>query len=95
MNSYHIKSLEAYFSTYRKSVENPEKFWGELAEEHFTWHKKWSQVLEWDFNKPEISWFKEAKLNITENCIDRHLESKGNKTAILFEPNDPKEEAIS
>jgi acetyl-CoA synthetase len=93
MNSYHIKSLEAYFSTYRKSVENPEKFWGELAEEHFTWHKKWSQVLEWDFNKPEISWFKEAKLNITENCIDRHLESKGNKTAILFEPNDPKEEA--
>ena len=93
MNSYHIKSLEAYFSTYRKSVENPEKFWGELAEEHFTWHKKWSQVLEWDFNKPEINWFKEAKLNITENCIDRHLESKGNKTAILFEPNDPKEEA--
>ena len=93
MNSYHIKSLEAYFSTYRKSVENPEKFWGELAEEHFTWHKKWSQVLEWDFNKPEINWFKEAKLNITENCIDRHLESKGNKTAILFEPNDPKEAA--
>ena len=93
MNSYHIKSLEAYFSTYRKSVENPEKFWGELAEEHFTWHKKWSQVLEWDFTKPEISLFKDAKLNITENCIDRHLESKGNKTAILFEPNDPKEEA--
>lgn len=78
---------------YRKSVRNPEEFWEEVAEEHFFWRKKWDSVLEWDFTKPEISWFKGAKLNITENCIDRHIRIRGDKTAILFEPNDPNEEA--
>ena len=78
---------------YRKSVRNPEGFWEEVAEEHFQWRKKWDSVLEWDFSKPEISWFKGAQLNITENCIDRHLRIRGDKTAILFEPNDPNEEA--
>lgn len=93
MSNYHIKHLEEYFQVYRKSVRNPESFWEEVAEEHFLWRKKWDKVLDWDFSKPEIKWFQGAKLNITENCIDRHLHVRGDKTAILFEPNDPKEEA--
>lgn len=93
MSNYHIKHLEEYFQVYRKSVRNPEDFWEEVAEEHFVWRKKWDSVLDWDFSKPEIKWFDGAQLNITENCIDRHLHIRGNKTAILFEPNDPKEEA--
>ena len=93
MSNYHIKHLEEYFQVYRKSVRNPEGFWEEVAEEHFLWRKKWNSVLEWDFTKPEIKWFDGAQLNITENCIDRHLSIRGDKTAILFEPNDPNEEA--
>ncbi len=93
MSNYHIKHLEEYFQVYRKSVENPEKFWEEIAEEHFLWRKKWDNVLSWDFTKPEVKWFEGAKLNITENCIDRHLLTRGDKTAILFEPNNIKEEA--
>ncbi len=94
MSNYHIKHLEEYFQVYRKSVRNPEAFWEEIAEEHFVWRKRWNNVLEWDFKKPEIKWFEGAKLNITENCLDRHLPTRGNKTAIIFEPNDPKEEAL-
>ena len=93
MSTYHIKHLEEYYKVYRKSVREPEVFWEEIAEEHFTWHKKWDNVLEWDFKKPEIKWYQGAKLNITENCIDRHLRTKGSKTAILFEPNNPDEQA--
>ncbi|CAM1368889.1 acetate--CoA ligase [Tenacibaculum xiamenense] len=93
MSNYHIKHLEEYFQVYRKSVRYPEVFWEEVAEEHFLWRKKWDKVLEWDFSKPEIKWFQGAKLNITENCLDKHLYIRGDKTAILFEPNDPKEEA--
>ena len=93
MSNYHIKDLEEYYKVYRKSVMEPEVFWGKIAEEHFTWYKKWDKVLEWDFKKPEIKWYQGAKLNITENCIDRHLHSKGSKTAILFEPNNPEEQA--
>ncbi|MCL5129878.1 acetate--CoA ligase [Algibacter sp. L4_22] len=93
MSNYHIKHLEEYYQVYRKSVRNPEAFWEEIAEEHFLWRKKWDNVLSWDFKKPEIKWFEGAKLNITENCIDRHLSTRGDKTAILFEPNDPKEAA--
>lgn len=93
MSNYHIKHLEEYFQVYRKSVRNPEAFWEEIAEEHFVWRKRWDNVLSWDFKKPEVKWFEGAQLNITENCIDRHLPTRGNKTAILFEPNDPKEEA--
>ncbi len=94
MSNYHIKHLEEYFQVYRKSVRNPEAFWEEIAEEHFVWRKRWNNVLEWDFKNPEIKWFEGAKLNITENCLDRHLPTRGNKTAIIFEPNDPKEEAL-
>ena len=93
MSNYHIKHLEEYYQVYRKSVRNPENFWEEIAEEHFLWRKKWDSVLEWDFKKPEVKWFQGAKLNITENCIDRHLATRGDKTAILFEPNNPDEGA--
>ncbi len=93
MSNYHIKHLEEYYQVYRKSVRNPEAFWEEIAEEHFIWRKKWGNVLSWDFSKPEIKWFQGAKLNITENCLDRHIPTRGDKTAILFEPNDPTEEA--
>jgi len=93
MSNYHIKHLEEYFQVYRKSVRNPEAFWEEIAEEHFVWRKKWDTVLDWDFSKPEIKWYDGAKLNITENCIDRHIHIRGDKTAILFEPNNPDEEA--
>jgi len=92
MSNYHIKHLEEYFQVYRKSVRDPEGFWEEIAEEHFVWRKKWEQVLRWDFNKPEVKWLEGAQLNITENCRDRHLPTRGNKAAIIFEPNDPKEE---
>ena len=93
MSNYHIKHLEEYYQVYRKSVREPENFWAEVAEEHFMWRKKWHNVLSWDFSKPEIKWFEGAKLNITENCIDRHLRAKGDKTAIIFEPNSLDEEA--
>ena len=94
MSNYHIKHLEEYYQVYRKSVREPENFWEEVAEEHFIWRKKWDNVLSWDFSKPEVKWFEGAELNITENCIDRHLVTRGDKTAILFEPNDPKEESV-
>ena len=91
MSNYHIKNLEEYFQIYRKSTQDPEGFWEEIAEEHFVWRKRWDSILSWDFSKPEVKWFDGAKLNITENCIDRHLATRGDKTAILFEPNDPAE----
>ena len=94
MSNYHIKNLEEYFQVYRKSVQNPELFWSEIAEENFLWRKHWNKVLEYDLSKPEVKWFQGAKLNITENCIDRHLFNRGEKTAIIFEPNDPSEKAL-
>ncbi len=93
MSNYHIKHLEEYFQVYRKSVREPENFWEEIAEEHFVWRKRWDKVFRWDFSKPEVVWYENAKLNITENCLDRHLPVRGSKTAILFEPNDPSESA--
>jgi len=94
MSNYHIKNLEEYFQVYRKSIREPENFWQEIAEEHFVWRKKWDNVLSWDFAKPEVKWFENAQLNITENCIDRHLLTHGEKTAIIWEPNEPKDEAL-
>ena len=97
MTAYQLKNFEVYTNSYKNSVENPEAFWGEIAKDNFTWKRPWSKVLEWDFSTPKVSWFEGAQLNITENCIDRHLEHNGDKTAILFEPNNPKDpsEAIS
>ena len=93
MGSYKIKNLEHYFKSYRKSIENPKKFWGKVARENFSWHQSWDKVVDFDFEDAKFEWFKGAKLNITENCIDRHLLDKGNKTALIFEPNDPNEHA--
>jgi len=85
-----IKSFEEYQKVYNYSVNEPEKFWAEIAE-NFLWRKKWDKVLEWNFKEPRIKWFSGAKLNITENCIDRHLDTLGDKPAIIWEPNDPEE----
>lgn len=82
-----ISSESEYKQVYKESVENPEKFWADIADE-FTWKKKWDTVLEWDFSKPEVKWFAGGKLNITENCLDRHLPHRANQTAILWEAND-------
>lgn len=91
MSSYSIKSLEQYFKVYRKSIKNPSRFWAKIAENNFTWYQKWDKVLEYDMQNAEFTWFRNAKLNITKNCIDRHLANKGDKPAIIFEPNNPDE----
>ncbi len=85
-----ISSFEEYQKQYDFSVENPEAFWTEIAHD-FIWKKKWEHVLEWDFQKPEVKWFVDGKLNITENCIDRHLPERANQTAIIWESNNPAE----
>ena len=92
MNRYNIDSPEKYSQLYKESIEEPEIFWSELASNNFLWEKKWSKVLDWDFRKAEVSWFKDAKLNITTNCLDRHVKNDPDKTAIIFEPNNPNEE---
>ncbi|MFD0976793.1 acetate--CoA ligase [Salinimicrobium gaetbulicola] len=92
MENLQLKTFAEYKKAYKKSVKHPETFWDEIADT-FTWHKKWDKTLEWDFSKPEVKWFQGGKLNITENCLDRHLEKLGNKTAIIWEPNDPDEES--
>ena len=89
-----IKSLDEYKSAYKRSVEDPEGFWAEQASS-FTWSKKWDKVLDWNFRDPDVKWFVGGKLNITENCLDRHLDTRGDKVAILWEPNDPKLPAIT
>ena len=91
MNKYNISSRNEYDSIYLESINNPEEFWSEIASDNFIWKKKWDKVLDWDFKKAKVSWFKGAQLNITENCIDRHLKENSEKTAIIFEPNNPKE----
>ena len=87
---YQIKSMDQYTVDYRKSVEDPEGFWGSIAE-HFAWRKRWDKVLNWNFKEPKIEWFAGGKLNITENCIDRYLGEMGDKPAIIWEPNNPEE----
>ncbi|MBT7623854.1 MAG: acetate--CoA ligase [Flavobacteriaceae bacterium] len=90
MDNYVPRSLEDYNRLYNESITNPESFWEKIAST-FTWKKKWKNVLSFDFKKPEFKWFEGGKLNISENCLDRHLIDKPNQTAILFEPNDPNE----
>jgi len=90
INNYIAKNINEYNDLYSKSISHPENFWSDIAST-FDWRKKWTKTLEYDFNKPEFKWFLNGKLNITENCLDRHLKHNPNKTAILFEPNDPKE----
>jgi len=88
---YRIRTFEEYKSEYAHSVQDPEGFWAEKAAE-FTWKKKWDKVLEWDFLKAETNWFTGGKLNITENCLDRHLKERADKPAIIWEPNEPGEQ---
>lgn len=88
-----IRSFEEYQKEYQASVSDPEKFWADKASE-FVWKKKWDKVLEWDFIKPDIKWFTGGKLNITENCLDRHLPSRADQPAIIWEPNEPAEEKV-
>ncbi len=88
--SLQIKSFEEYQSEYKRSVEQPEKFWASIAD-HFFWKRKWNKVLNWNFEEPNVKWFEGAKLNITENCLDRHIYANGDKPAIIWEPNDPNE----
>jgi len=94
MKSYpfQITSAEGYHDAYQHSVKDPEGFWGAIAG-HFHWRKKWDKTLNWNFTEPRIEWFKGGKLNITENCLDRHLADKGNQAAIIWEPNNPNEQA--
>ncbi len=91
---YQIKTSDEYYAEYKRSIEQPEQFWDDIAQ-NFTWKKKYDSVLEWNFTEPKVQWFKGGKLNITENCLDRHLPALGNKPAIIWEPNDPTEKHLT
>lgn len=90
---YRVQSFEHYKELYKQSTDNPDDFWGKVAQS-FRWRKQWDTVCDWNFNEPNIEWFKGGELNITENCLDRHLDERGDQTAIIWEPNDPKEKFI-
>jgi acetyl-CoA synthetase len=91
--AFRIRTFAEYQSEYNQSVEDPEKFWADKAEK-FQWKKKWDKVLDWNFSEPSIKWFVNARMNITENCLDRHLKERPNQTAIIWEPNDPKKDKV-
>lgn len=93
MKNYVIETLPDYFKQYKKSIKNPKKFWDKIADENFVWYQRWEKVVNYNMHEAKIEWFLNAKLNITKNCIDRHLAQRANKTAIIWEPNDPNEEA--
>ncbi len=89
-----INSFEQYQETYQQSINQPEEFWNTIAE-NFLWKQKWDKVLSWNFSEPNIKWFEGAKLNITDNCLDRHLLTDGDKAAIIWEPNDPEKDSVT
>lgn len=91
---HQINHIDEYHTAYQKSIETPEAFWGEIAED-FLWQKKWDTVLDWNFSDPTIKWFDGGICNLSENCLDRHLAKRGNQTAIVWEPNNPNEESLS
>ncbi|MBD0724216.1 acetate--CoA ligase [Flavobacterium sp. L1I52] len=91
MSRYKISNFEEYFKEYKKSIKDPKKFWDKIASENFTWYQEWDKVVDFNMADAQIKWFVDAKVNITKNCIDRHLAKKGDKTAIIFEPNNPDE----
>jgi acetyl-CoA synthetase len=92
--NYQIKTFDEYQAAYQKSVDDPENFWAEIAQE-FVWRKPWTKTLQWNFDEPNIKWFQGGKLNITENCLDRHLETRGDQPALIWEPNDPQESGVT
>ncbi len=87
-----IKTLDEYRQQYQASVDDPQQFWANIGA-HFNWQRKWDKVLDWNFQDPSIKWYDGAQLNITENCLDRHLPARADQVAIIWEPNDPKEAA--
>ncbi|WP_461064217.1 acetate--CoA ligase [Spirosoma horti] len=89
-----IRTFDEYQTAYQKSVDDPESFWAEIAQE-FQWRKPWTKTLQWNFTEPSIKWFIGGKLNITENCLDRHLATRGDQPAIIWEPNDPHEAGVT
>ncbi|MBU1820517.1 MAG: acetate--CoA ligase [Bacteroidetes bacterium] len=89
-----VSTFEEYQAAYRQSVDDPEGFWAEIAQQ-FHWKKPWKKVLEWNFTEPSVKWFVGGKLNITENALDRHLEERGDQPAIIWEPNDPDDQAVT
>ena len=93
MSYYKISDFFHYTEALLHARNNPEHFWEHIANDNFVWRKKWDKVLSYDFSEPRIEWFLNAQLNITENCIDRHLEDKADQDAIIFEPDDPNEAA--
>ncbi|MGA0557996.1 acetate--CoA ligase [Larkinella sp. VNQ87] len=92
--NFRIRTFEEYQEAYRYSVEDPEGFWAEIAQ-NFQWRKPWKKALQWNFEEPDVKWFEGGKLNITENCLDRHLAERGDQPAIIWEPNDPNEAGIT
>jgi len=93
MSEHQIQSWEEYQEVYKKSVSDPEGFWAGIADS-FQWRKKWDEVLAWDFEGPDVKWFEGGQLNITENCLDRHVAERGDQTAIIWEPNDPNDDEV-
>ena len=89
-----IKTFEEYQTAYQQSVDDPEGFWAEIAQQ-FKWRKPWKKVLSWDFNEANTKWYEGGEMNITENALDRHLEEKGDQVALIWEPNDPDDAAVS
>lgn len=90
---YRLNSFAEYQQQYQYSIEQPEAFWEGIAE-HFVWQKKWDKTLDWEFDTPSVKWFQGGHLNISFNCLDRHLKDRGNKLAVIWEPNDPREKAV-
>ena len=93
MSQYHIKTQEDYKAAYEHAIERPEEFWKGIAD-NYQWRKPWTTLLEWEFTTPTIKWFKGGKLNITENCLDRHLKDRADDIALTWEPNNPKEREV-
>jgi acetyl-CoA synthetase len=93
MSYYKIQNLEQYFKHYNKSIREPRKFWGKIAEENFSWYQPWDKVVDFDMANADVKWFSNAKMNIVKNAVERHLARRGNKPAIIFEPNNPNEES--
>ncbi len=88
-----IRTFEEYKEKYRESVEDPNAFWDGIARQ-FDWMEPYTEVCRWDFEKPDVKWFLNGKLNITENALDRHLAQRGNKLALIWEPNDPRDRFV-
>ena len=93
MSHYNIDSFAKYEDAYKASTEHPEKFWEGIANE-FVWQKAWDKTLEWEFQTPHVKWFQGGILNITENCLDRHLPEHAEDIALIWEPNNPQEQEV-